>query len=44
MAIVVDRAEQEQTRMADDGSGSAVKIPSFLIGSDDGKVIKEAIH
>lgn len=44
VAIVVDSDQQEQTRMADDGSGSAVRIPSFLIGKEDGKVIKAAIH
>ena len=30
--------------MADDGTGGAVNIPSFLIGHNDGIKIKEAIH
>lgn len=44
MAIVVDRNEVESTTMKDDGKGSSVKIPSFLIGKRDGDAIKEAIH
>ena len=30
--------------MADDGKGSSVYIPTFLIGKKDGDVIKEEIH
>lgn len=30
--------------MANDGKGSSIKIPSFLIGKKDGTAIKEAIH
>jgi hypothetical protein len=30
--------------MADDGKGSSVNIPTFLIGLNDGKILKEQIH
>lgn len=30
--------------MADDGTGSSVNIPTFLIGTSDGKILKEEIH
>lgn len=44
MAIIVDSFDQENVRMADDGNGESIKIPSFLIGKLDGKLIKEAVH
>lgn len=44
MAIVVDKNEVEHEFMSDDGSGSSVHIPSFLIGKRDGDILKEAIH
>lgn len=44
MAIIVDYHDEENTNMANDGHGSSIKIPSFLIGKTDGKTIKEAIH
>lgn len=44
MAVVVDKNEVESTTMRDDGKGSSLKIPSFLIGKRDGDAIKEAIH
>lgn len=47
MAIVVDNKENEKATnliMADDGTGHAVKIPSFLIGFSDGAILKESIH
>ena len=30
--------------MADDGKGSSINIPTFLIGLKDGKILKEQIH
>jgi hypothetical protein len=30
--------------MADDGKGSSVRIPTFLIGLKDGNILKEQIH
>jgi hypothetical protein len=30
--------------MADDGTGSSVNIPTFLIGKTDGSTLKEEIH
>lgn len=30
--------------MSDDGQGGSIKIPSFLIGKQDGKKVKETIH
>ena len=47
MAIIVDNKENEKATnliMADDGTGHAVKIPSFLIGFHDGAILKESIH
>lgn len=44
MAIIVDYNDDEHITMGDDGKGSSIRIPSFLIGKYDGKVIKEAIH
>ena len=44
MAIIVDNHEKVSTRMTDDGQGGSIKIPSFLIGKDDGRAIKEAVH
>ena len=44
MAIVVDKHDQVSTTMADDGQGGSIKIPSFLVGKNDGKILKEAIH
>ena len=47
MMIVVDNKSYENPElliMADDGRGSSVKIPSFLIGMGDGDKLKEAIH
>lgn len=47
LAVIVDNVEFESPNrliMSDDGTGQAVKIPSFLISSSDGKKIKESIH
>ena len=47
LAVIADNVEFESPSrliMSDDGTGSAVKIPSFLISNTDGKMIKEAIH
>lgn len=44
MAIIVDSHEKARSTMGDDGQGGSIKIPSFLIGKKDGKVLKEAIH
>jgi len=47
MAIIIDNKEWENPEMlimADDGAGSSVKIPSFLIGHHDGILLKKAIH
>ena len=47
MAIIVDNKQYEKATnliMADDGTGHAVKIPSFLIGYHDGAILKESIH
>lgn len=47
MSIIVDNKENEKATnliMADDGTGHAVKIPSFLIGFNDGSILKESIH
>lgn len=44
MAIIIDRNDEEHTHMSDDGQGSSIYIPSFLIGKRDGDLIKEAIH
>jgi hypothetical protein len=30
--------------MADDGTGSSVSIPTFLIGMKDGEILKDEIH
>jgi hypothetical protein len=46
MAIIVDNKKNEKATnliMADDGTGNAVKIPSFLIGYIDGTLLKDAI-
>lgn len=45
--VVVDNKKNEdasQLHMADDGKGKAVTIPSFIIGYQDGVILKEAIH
>ena len=44
MAIIVDKRDEARAIMGDDGQGGSIKIPSFLIGNKDGKVLKEAIH
>lgn len=46
LAIIVDsKIENPKSLvMADDGTGSSVKIPSFLIRHADGKLLKDAIH
>ena len=47
MMVVVDNKSQEDPElliMADDGRGSSVKIPSFLIGMTDGDTLKKEIH
>jgi len=44
---VVDNKENEDPEflvMADDGTGSSVNIPTFLIGKSDGSILKEEIH
>lgn len=45
--LVVDNKPLEDPKylvMADDGSGGSVKIPSMLIGKQDGEKLKTAIH
>jgi hypothetical protein len=47
LAIIVDNKEFEDPDrliMSDDGTGKAVKIPSFLIGKSDGDKIKAALE
>ena len=44
MALIVDYNKQEHTTMSDDGQGKSIKIPSFLIGKQDGNKLKETIH
>lgn len=47
MAVIVDNKVDEDPEhliMADDGTGSHVKIPSFLVGKDNGEILKKAIH
>ena len=47
LVVVVDNKKNEdasQLHMADDGKGKAVTIPSFIIGYQDGVILKEAIH
>lgn len=47
MLVVVDNKSWEDPElliMADDGRGSSVKIPSFLIGMSDGDKLKKEIH
>ena len=47
LTIIVDNKaleDPENLVMADDGNGMGLKIPTFLIGLDDGNKIKEAIH
>ena len=44
---MVDNKEKEDPEflvMADDGTGSSVNIPTFLIGKSDGAILKEEIH
>jgi len=44
---VVDNKENEDPEflvMADDGTGSSVNIPTFLIGKSAGSILKEEIH
>ena len=45
--VVVDNKKNEDAsklHMADDGKGKSVKIPSFIIGYQDGVILKEAIY
>ena len=45
--VVVDNKKAEDVDavvMADDGKGSSISIPTWLIGYDDGMALKEAIH
>tara|TARA_B110000305_G_C19097246_1_gene473587 strand:- start:322 stop:678 length:357 start_codon:yes stop_codon:yes gene_type:complete len=47
MGIVIDNKRYENPKnliMADDGSGSSVKIPTFLIAYTDGQKLIKAIH
>ena len=47
MMVAVDNKSTEDPElliMADDGRGSSVKIPSFLIGMADGDRLKKEIH
>lgn len=47
LGIIVDDKEFEDPDhliMSDDGTGKAVRIPSFLIGKSDGDKIKEALY
>lgn len=44
---MVDNKENEDPEflvMADDGTGSSVNIPTFLVGKSDGAILKEEIH
>ena len=45
MGIVVDNRLENSTNlvMADDGAGSTVHIPSFIISLNDGNLIKETL-
>ena len=45
--IVIDNKPNENVEhlhMADDGKGQSVNIPNFLIGKQDGDVLKEEVH
>lgn len=47
MGVVIDNKRFENPKnliMADDGSGSSVKIPTFLISYSDGQKLIQAIH
>ena len=44
LAIIVDNIEEEDVKfveMVDDGSGAGLRIPSLLIGRDDGAKLRE---
>lgn len=43
--IIIDNIEQDHiVTMGDDGKGSSVHIPNFLINKENGTSLKEAIH
>lgn len=47
MAIIIDNNKYENPEMlimSDDGMGSDVRIPSFLISHQDGQKLKRVIH
>ena len=47
MGVVIDNKRFENPKnliMADDGSGSSVKIPTFLISYSDGQKLIQSIH
>ena len=47
MAIIIDNNKYENPEMlimSDDGMGSNVRIPSFLISHQDGQKLKKVIH
>ena len=47
MGVIIDNKRYENPKnliMADDGSGSSVKIPSFLIAYSDGQKLIKSIH
>ena len=47
MTVVVDDKEYESMDsivMADDGMGSSVSIPTFLVDKKSGQILKDAVH
>ena len=42
MALVIDNTNENITNviMSDDGTGAGIRIPSVLIGSKDGEILK----
>lgn len=47
MLLVIDNKWEEQPKnlvMADDGMGSSVYIPSFIIKKTDGEILKDAVE
>lgn len=44
MIIADDTGKDDIQDMADDGKGSNVHIPSFLISTRDGYALKQIIH
>jgi hypothetical protein len=46
LAVIIDDSFEDISKviMSDDGTGKAVRIPSFLIGKTDGDKIKDALN